>query len=152
MTECRCHYIWMMSLFVVGGVRSAQELYVSLKSAIENTIHEGHFSVDEIIPKQVSHCCCLFVVFVYCLHFTLFKRNILRIGLQSLGSPLWLDEGGVSDSSHSLLQFLHCLRALLRRAYAVAMVTVPTHLMKVGLSHSLLLGHYVPFPFVFTSG
>jgi hypothetical protein len=43
-----------------------------------------------------------------------------------------LDEGGgTSDPSHSLLQFLHCLRALLRRAYAVAMVTIPTHLMKV---------------------
>lgn len=38
----------------------------------------------------------------------------------------------MTDSSHSLLQFFHCLRALLRRAYAVALVTVPTHLMQVG--------------------
>lgn len=90
--------------------RSAQELYVALKTAIEKTIQEAHFSVDEVLPKQ---------------------RNILRVGIQSLGSPLWLDEGGVSsNSSHSLLQFLHCLRALLRRAYAVAMVTIPTHLMR----------------------
>ena len=59
------------------------------------------------------------------------QRNVLRIALQSLGSPLWLDEGGVVDSIPLLPRFLHRLRALLRRAYAVAMVTVPTHLMQV---------------------
>ncbi|CAI8017665.1 Elongator complex protein 4 [Geodia barretti] len=34
------------------------------------------------------------------------------------------------DSQNSLQQFLHSLRGLLRRAYAVALVTVPTHLMQ----------------------
>ena len=59
------------------------------------------------------------------------QRKVLRVALQSLGSPLWLDEGGVVDSTHPLPRFLHRLRALLRRAYAVAVVTVPTHLMQV---------------------
>ena len=67
------------------------------------------------------------------------QRNVLRIGLQSLGSPLWLDEGGVVDSTPSLPQFLHRLRALLRRAYAVAVVTIPTHLMQVLLKQKTVI-------------
>ena len=66
------------------------------------------------------------------------QRNVLRIALHSLGSPLWLDDRGSWDPSSpfpppplTLTQFLHSLRALLRRAYGVAMVTIPTHLMQV---------------------
>lgn len=66
------------------------------------------------------------------------QRKVLRVALQSLGSPLWLDEGGAVDSTHSLPRFLHRLRALLRRAYAVAVVTVPTHLMQVHLSNNVM--------------
>ena len=51
----------------------------------------------------------------------------------SLGSPLWLDEG---DTTPSLPQFLHCLRALLRRSYSVAVVSVPAHLIQVSLGNN----------------
>ena len=67
------------------------------------------------------------------------QRKVLRVALQSLGSPLWLDEGGVVESTHSLPRFLHRLRALLRRAYAVAMVTVPIHLMQVHFSNNIIM-------------
>jgi len=60
------------------------------------------------------------------------KRNILRIGIHSLGSPLWGENGGIKTSDNSfdpsLTQFFLALRAKLRSALAVAMVTVPTHL------------------------
>ncbi len=55
------------------------------------------------------------------------QSGILRVGVQSMGSPLWLDEG----DDPSLPQFLHALRGLLRKAHAVAVLTVPTHLMQV---------------------
>ena len=56
--------IYVMSLFVIVVVRSAQELYVGLKLAIESAIHEHHFSVDEVIPKQVSYCYCCWLLFI----------------------------------------------------------------------------------------
>ncbi|RUS71919.1 hypothetical protein EGW08_020312 [Elysia chlorotica] len=63
------------------------------------------------------------------------KRSILRIGIHSLGSPLWdddcstaNDEGGAA--SVSLMLFLLALRAELRSALASAMITVPSHLFQ----------------------
>ncbi|KAL4641992.1 elongator complex protein 4 isoform X2 [Arapaima gigas] len=60
-------------------------------------------------------------------------RSILRIGLHSLGSPLWGDDiccrESPSDAS-SLTSFLFGLRALLRSSLCVAMVTVPSHLIQ----------------------
>jgi elongator complex protein 4 len=97
--------------------RNSTDLYRSLKTQIQSKIKGGNFSVDSQNSPQ--------------------QRNVLRIALHSLGSPLWLDEGS-SESPRSLPpppsptlpQFLHSLRGLLRRAYAVALVTVPTHLMQ----------------------
>lgn len=62
------------------------------------------------------------------------SRNILRIGLHSLGSALWGDDLCCYDSpknGHSLTTFLYGLRALLRSSLSVAVVTVPSHLMQV---------------------
>ncbi|XP_005105912.1 elongator complex protein 4 [Aplysia californica] len=60
------------------------------------------------------------------------KRSILRLGIHNLGSPLWGENGGLNPSGDghdpSLTQFFLALRAMLRSALAVAMVTVPTHL------------------------
>ncbi|CAC5375081.1 ELP4 [Mytilus coruscus] len=58
------------------------------------------------------------------------KRNILRIGIHSLGSPQWGENGGMKGENFdsSLPRFLYGCRALLRSAFAVMMITVPSHL------------------------
>ncbi|KAM3877185.1 elongator complex protein 4 [Diretmus argenteus] len=61
------------------------------------------------------------------------SRNILRIGLHSLGSALWGDDLCCRDNpghSHALTSFLYGLRALLRSSLSVAVVTVPSHLIQ----------------------
>lgn len=62
------------------------------------------------------------------------SRNILRVGLHSLGSALWNDDLSCHDDpthSHALTTFLYGLRALLRSSLSVAVVTVPSHLIQV---------------------
>lgn len=59
------------------------------------------------------------------------KKSILRIALHSLGSPLWLPVRNPLhslDSSRDLDMFIFCLRALVRSAFAVAVITIPSHL------------------------
>lgn len=59
------------------------------------------------------------------------KRNVLRIAIHSLGSPLWGENGGLKaneDYDPSLPRFLLGLRAVLRTAFAACMLTVPSHL------------------------
>jgi hypothetical protein len=53
-------------------------------------------------------------------------RNVLRIGIQSLGSPVWPMTDG-----YSLPRFLLALRGLVRSALAVCVITMPTHLIEV---------------------
>lgn len=50
---------------------------------------------------------------------------MMRILLQSFGSPLW---GPAADLAHQL-QFLHALRGLMRNSFAVCYVTMPSHLL-----------------------
>ena len=123
--------------------RSSVQLYNALRMTIQDVIDTGQFSVGDSNTKHVS-------VFVYILsqRFSILvstltpslvfmftqsqsQSTILRVVLQSLGSPLWLDEGGVPETTSSLPQFLHALRALMRRSHAVAVVSVPAHLMQV---------------------
>ncbi|KAI5625337.1 elongator complex protein 4 [Silurus asotus] len=57
--------------------------------------------------------------------------NVLRLVLHSLGSTLWGDDVCVSQAhNHALLMFLYVLRALLRSSLSVAVVTVPTRLIR----------------------
>uniref|UniRef100_A0AAQ4S0L9 Elongator complex protein 4 n=1 Tax=Gasterosteus aculeatus aculeatus TaxID=481459 RepID=A0AAQ4S0L9_GASAC len=61
------------------------------------------------------------------------SRNILRIGLPSLGSALWGDDLSCHDNprnGHALATFFYGLRAMLRSSLAVAVVTVPSHLIQ----------------------
>ncbi|KAK7098950.1 elongator complex protein 4-like [Littorina saxatilis] len=62
------------------------------------------------------------------------QHNILRIAIHSLGSPLWGDGGSLhnhgEDNQVSLLQFLLALRATLRTAFSVCLLTVPSHLFQ----------------------
>ncbi|XP_074469459.1 elongator complex protein 4 [Sebastes fasciatus] len=61
------------------------------------------------------------------------SRNILRIGLHSLGSALWGDDLCCHDNprnGHALTTFLYGLRALLRSSLSVAVITLPSHLIQ----------------------
>ncbi|XP_006091671.1 elongator complex protein 4 isoform X1 [Myotis lucifugus] len=61
------------------------------------------------------------------------QKNILRIAIQSLGSPLWGDDVCCTkncDNSHSLTKFLFVLRGLLRTSLSACLITVPTHLIQ----------------------
>lgn len=59
------------------------------------------------------------------------KRSVLRVALYSLGSPLWLPNKKnihAINRNRDLDMFVFCLRALLRSAFAVALISIPTHL------------------------
>ncbi|XP_007941486.1 elongator complex protein 4 [Orycteropus afer afer] len=61
------------------------------------------------------------------------QKNILRIGIQSLGSPLWGDDICCTencDNSHSLTKFLYVLRGLLRTSLSACIITMPSHLIQ----------------------
>ncbi|NXP50940.1 ELP4 protein, partial [Heliornis fulica] len=61
------------------------------------------------------------------------QKNILRIGIQNLGSMLWGDDICSSDTPediHSLTKFLYVLRGLLRKSLSACIITVPTHLIQ----------------------
>ncbi|KAK3102708.1 hypothetical protein FSP39_013327 [Pinctada imbricata] len=85
--------------------------YWTLLQKIREKIEAGNFSTT----KQID------------------KRNILRIAIHSLGSPQWGENAGYTDKGdidHSLPRFLYALRALLRAAFGVCMITIPTHLFE----------------------
>ncbi|KAJ2950714.1 hypothetical protein O0L34_g8976 [Tuta absoluta] len=61
------------------------------------------------------------------------NKKILRISIQSIGSPLWLamdceEETVSSDYGQDLIKFMYCLRVMLRDTSGVAFVTIPAHL------------------------
>ncbi|XP_068233272.1 elongator complex protein 4 [Palaemon carinicauda] len=59
------------------------------------------------------------------------KTNVMRLGLHSIGSPLWGPEFGKSEKDHqwqSLTGFFNLLRALVRNSFSVCMISVPSHL------------------------
>ncbi|XP_069679227.1 elongator complex protein 4 [Periplaneta americana] len=87
--------------------RFTNSSYSDLLSLIQGKIEEGEFGIASN-PE---------------------KRNILRIAVHSLSSPLWSEETQGSQFS-DLVLFLYCLRSLLRSAYAVCMLTVPSHLFQ----------------------
>ena len=58
------------------------------------------------------------------------ENNLLRIGIHSIGSPLW----GLEDDEISIkkfIRFFYLLRTLIRSSLAVAFITVPSHLFQV---------------------
>ncbi|XP_048727226.2 elongator complex protein 4-like isoform X2 [Ostrea edulis] len=98
------------------GCTECQDLnpkYKYLLKRIKEEIDHGHFSTTEQTDK----------------------RNILRIGVHSLGSPQWDECGGLAinreDIDYSLPRFLLALRVLMRSAFAVCIVTMPTHLFEI---------------------
>ncbi|XP_040925972.1 elongator complex protein 4 isoform X3 [Betta splendens] len=88
------------------------ESYSALLKSLQDIIHKEGFDVAAPMSRP---------------------RNILRIGLHSLGSALWGDDLTCHDNPahrHALTTFLYGLRALLRSSLAVAVVTVSSHLIQ----------------------
>ncbi|KAL2806302.1 elongator complex protein 4 isoform 3 [Daubentonia madagascariensis] len=86
--------------------------YIKLLHFIQNIIYEEGFDGSNPQKKQ---------------------KNILRIGIQNLGSPLWGDDICCTencDNSHSLTKFLYVLRGLLRTSLSACIITMPTHLIQ----------------------
>ncbi|XP_058402170.1 elongator complex protein 4 isoform X1 [Diceros bicornis minor] len=86
--------------------------YMKLLHFIQNIIYEEGFDGSNPQKKQ---------------------KNILRIGIQNLGSPLWGDDICCTENcknSQSLTKFLYVLRGLLRTSLSVCIITVPTHLIQ----------------------
>lgn len=54
------------------------------------------------------------------------NKNLLRVAIQSLGSPLWWNE----NFSNDLCLFLMILKSLVRQSLSVCCITVPAHLFK----------------------
>ncbi|KAB0371097.1 hypothetical protein FD755_017506 [Muntiacus reevesi] len=95
--------------------------YMKLLQFIQNIIYEEGFDGSNPQKKQ---------------------KNILRIGIQNLGSPLWGDDICCTencDTSHSLTKFLYILRGLLRTSLSACIITMPTHLIQVGISQNYFL-------------
>ncbi|XP_078346504.1 elongator complex protein 4-like isoform X2 [Oculina patagonica] len=89
---------------------SQHNVYSALISRINTAIKDGGFTTSE---KGLEN------------------RTILRIVLHGLGSPLWGEEQHIANEmSPALTRFLFQLRATLRSALAVCLVTVPTHLFQ----------------------
>ncbi|XP_038113671.1 elongator complex protein 4 [Culex quinquefasciatus] len=54
------------------------------------------------------------------------EKNLLRICLNSIGSPLWYDQNFPQD----LIRFLTILKAIVRNTLSCCLVTLPTHLFQ----------------------
>uniref|UniRef100_A0AAG5D0R9 Elongator complex protein 4 n=1 Tax=Anopheles atroparvus TaxID=41427 RepID=A0AAG5D0R9_ANOAO len=52
------------------------------------------------------------------------KKNLLRICINSLGSPVWYDE----NFSNDLLRFLALLKAIVRNTLSICLISTPFHL------------------------
>uniref|UniRef100_A0A8D0FP51 Elongator complex protein 4 n=1 Tax=Strix occidentalis caurina TaxID=311401 RepID=A0A8D0FP51_STROC len=90
----------------------ARRAYTRLLQSIQRIIYQEGFDGSDPQKKQ---------------------KNILRIGIQSLGSMLWGDDICSSDTPediHSLTKFLYVLRALLRKSLSACIITVPAHLIQ----------------------
>ncbi|KAM9302381.1 elongator complex protein 4 [Gastrophryne carolinensis] len=86
--------------------------YRQLLQSIQQAIHKGGF--DGSNPQKG-------------------EKNIMRIGIQSLGSVLWEDDICTEErphNVHSLTRFLYALRGLLRSSLSVCVITLPAHLIQ----------------------
>ena len=80
--------------------------YCKLVKEIQEKVTSGGFFID---PKAKPD-----------------HKNILRIGVQSMGSLLW---GDLKYSSRNLCTFLISLRAIMRSCFGVAVITIPSNVL-----------------------
>ncbi|KAG8438253.1 hypothetical protein GDO86_008810, partial [Hymenochirus boettgeri] len=102
----------IVSLHQQQGLREMTCHYTQLLESIQRVIHQEGY--DGTNPQKRP-------------------KNILRMGIQSLGSVLWGDDicsNEQSQNQHNLTRFLYALRGLLRTSLSVCVITVPTHLIQ----------------------
>ena len=101
------------------------------------------FASDQIMFfKRTDNCCYLYgktqILYSIFSDWATLNNFCYLTGIHSLGSPQWGEDGGghVHSLTHdpSLTQFLVGLRALLRQAFAVCVITMPTHLFHVRIN------------------
>lgn len=107
-------YYWTGKRIEAGVNYFVNPAYNDLLKSIKNKIKEGKFFLKDNPGK----------------------RTILRIGIHSLGSPMWLPQRKsmhvLDGNSQDLHMFIFCLRALVRSAHAVALITIPSYLYDQG--------------------
>ncbi|KAG8564450.1 hypothetical protein GDO81_016474 [Engystomops pustulosus] len=87
--------------------------YLQLLHSIQTVVHQGGF--DGSNPQQKG------------------QKNILRIGIHSMGTVLWGDDICTHEQPqnlHTLTRFLYALRGLLRSSLSVCVITIPAHLFQ----------------------
>ncbi|XP_030767581.1 elongator complex protein 4 [Sitophilus oryzae] len=103
-------YYWTGQRIETGTNSFLNPAYNDLLKSVKDKIKEGKFFLKDN-PES---------------------KTILRIGIHSLGSPMWLpcrkSIHSMDSSSQDLNMFIFCLRALVRSANAVAVITVPSYL------------------------
>ncbi|XP_064423303.1 elongator complex protein 4 isoform X2 [Latimeria chalumnae] len=110
-----CHNFYPgneVSLDSVPMIGNKNTVYMKLLQSIQRVIRNEGF--DGACPQKK-------------------QKNILRIGIRSLGSALWGDDICYQDNPehvHSLTMFLYALRGLLRTSLTVCIITVPAHLIQ----------------------
>ena len=82
--------------------------YHKLIKKIESKVQSGGFNIDPNVPKE--------------------HKNILRLGIQSLGCSNWGELQETAD--RNLGTFLLCLRSILRSCFGIAFLTVPSHVLR----------------------
>ncbi|KAM9409130.1 elongator complex protein 4 isoform 2-T2 [Pholidichthys leucotaenia] len=110
----KCHRFYLPEHLSQSSTTHSPMLpsYSSLLKSLQEVIHKEGFEIT--VPASMS-------------------RNILRVGVHSLGSALWGDDLSCYDNPrhrHALTTFLYGLRALLRSSLSVAVVTLPSHLVQ----------------------
>uniref|UniRef100_A0A3Q2PX22 Elongator complex protein 4 n=1 Tax=Fundulus heteroclitus TaxID=8078 RepID=A0A3Q2PX22_FUNHE len=108
----KCHRFCLPDHVTPSSTAHRLESYSALLKSLQEVIHREGFDLAAPMSKS---------------------RNILRVGLHSLGSALWGDDLCCHDKPrhrHALTTFLYGLRALLRSSLSVAVVTLPSHLIQ----------------------
>ena len=82
--------------------------YFKLLQQIQSKVKAGGFLIDPGVQQD--------------------HRNLLRLGIQSLGSSQW---GELEQTaSRDLATFLYCLRGILRSCFGIAFLSVPSHVLR----------------------
>ncbi|KAM3919991.1 elongator complex protein 4 isoform 2-T2 [Leptodactylus fuscus] len=114
--SAKAHSFYLPDISPLGEIYgSSSDLscdYLQLLRSVHSAVHQGGF--DGSNPQKG-------------------QKNILRIGIQSVGSVLWGDDICTQErphNLHSLTRFLYALRGLLRSSLSVCVITVPAHLIQ----------------------